>query len=77
MRSPIHPRKREGVNKFLSSSQSKMGNKDKLARDRAIRESYKIRDSEGNRLYTQEKLSEIVGLHRRSIFTIVSEEENP
>jgi DNA-binding XRE family transcriptional regulator len=51
--------------------------KDKLSRDIAIKELYKIRDSQGNRLYTQEKLSELVGLSPRTIFTIVSEEEKP
>lgn len=62
-------RKQEGVNKFLSSSQSKMGNKDKNARDKAIKELYKT----GN--YTQEQIAEMVGLSPKAVFNILHEEE--
>jgi hypothetical protein len=69
-------RKQEGVNKFLSSSQSKMGNKDKKARDKAIRSLYEQKDSEGKRLYTQDQIADIVGLSPKAIFTILHEEES-
>jgi ABC-type dipeptide/oligopeptide/nickel transport system ATPase subunit len=62
-------RKQEGVNQFLSSSQSKMGNKDKQARDIAIKELYKT----GN--YTQEQVAEMVGLSPKAVFNILHEEE--
>jgi len=65
-------RKQEGVNKFLSGSQSKLGNKNMEARNRAVRTMYDLKDSEGKRLYTQEKVAEMLGLGARTVFEIVS-----
>jgi hypothetical protein len=55
-------RKQEGVNKFLSTSGSKMGNKDKLARNKAIIKLYEICDAEGKRLYTQKDIAEMLDI---------------
>lgn len=58
-------RKQEGVNKFLSGSQSKMANKNKEARDRSVKALYDT----GN--YTQEQVAEMTGLSTRTIGEIV------
>jgi len=63
-------RKQEGVNKFLSGSQSKMGNKNTQARNNAVKALYDT----GN--YTQEQVSEMTGLSVRTIGEIVRGESD-
>jgi ABC-type dipeptide/oligopeptide/nickel transport system ATPase subunit len=64
-------RKQEGVNKFLSGSQSKIANRNLQTRDKAIRALY----STGN--YTQDQISEMVGLSPRAVFAIIHDQPEP
>jgi hypothetical protein len=60
--------KQEGVNKFLSGSQSKMGNKDKTARDNAVKALYET----GN--YTQEQVAEMTKISLKTVSRIITGE---
>ena len=63
-------RKQEGVNKFLSASGSKMGNKNMIARDNAVKALYET----GN--YTQEQVSEMTKISVRTIQRILAGEKD-
>jgi len=60
--------KQENINKYLSGSQSKMGNKDKIARDKSVKALYDT----GN--FTQDQIAELTGLSPRTIWQITNEE---
>jgi hypothetical protein len=54
-------KKQEGINKFLSGSQSKLGNKHLQTRDNAVRKLYELNNM------TQDEIAEVVGVSPRTV----------